>query len=321
MKSCTNTQENSISTASTSLLSNFTGKKRKIAELALANVKDSEIAKQVKTSIGYVWKIKSELKKTGVLTGATLDRSKYGPEDQPILEDMKLPRPEDQLQDLRLEELGDEELKGLSSQVKEAERKAEVSRLKYLARQEKDRLEAQASKYAQLLEEHKALSDASKLSAYVEKTLAQYPSKLNELKNRLESFGLTLKEALRDELEITADDYKGCQEFCLKYTGKPYHSLAEHIIGYVDAWLKEQRMEERKSKLKPWLDSHPPDYRCPECGSQLEYTESGDLSCLSLVKCGWKGYYLCPNCKSRMRYDSNEKGLICTNSDCWLIWK
>ena len=165
------------------------------------------------------------------------------------------------------------------------------------------------------------LKPLSFATTYVEKVLARYPDKFCELKQRLESFGLTLEEGLRDELEITADDYECTQELCLKYTGKPYRSLAEHIIGYLDAWLKEQRMEERKAKLKPWLDSHHPNYRCPECGSQLQYTESGDLSCPNSLKCGWKSYHLCPNCKSRMRYDSNENGLVCTNSDCWLVWK
>jgi len=151
-----------MSTSSATLLTDLTGKKKIIAELALANVQDSEIARQAQTTIGYVWKVKSELRKAGLLSGDAVSYDKRGPENLSGLEDLKL------------EELGDEELKALASQVQEAEKRAEASRLKYLARQKKDKLEAEAARYARMLEEHDVLSDPEKLATYTEKVFAEH---------------------------------------------------------------------------------------------------------------------------------------------------
>jgi hypothetical protein len=305
---CASTRESGISTHNPSLLTDLTGKKKLIAELSIANVQDSEIARRAQTTIGYVWKVKSELRKGGLLSSPAVGYDKPDPENLPVLEDSA-----------KLEQLGDEELKALASQVRDAKRRAEASRLKYLARHEKDRLEAEAARYTEKLEDHEALSDASKLATYVERVLAKHPFKLSELKKRIEGFGLTLKEALRDELEITADDYDSCRELYRKYTALPYPSLADHIIDKVDSWLRFEKLEERKANLKPYLDSHCP--VCPKCGLEyLEGVESGAISCLSMT-CGWSGQLNCPVCSAPMRYSSLYKALQCTDDYCGLTWR
>jgi len=79
-----------MSTSSPSLLTDLTGKKKMIAELALANVEDSEIARQAQTSISYVWKVKSELRKAGLLCDVAVRYDKPGPENLSSLEHLKL---------------------------------------------------------------------------------------------------------------------------------------------------------------------------------------------------------------------------------------
>jgi hypothetical protein len=190
---CANTR--GILTDNANLLTDLTGKKKMIAELALANVQDSEIARQAETSIGYVWKAKSELKKAGLLSVAAPSHDKCGAKDLSGLEDAKL------------EQLGDEELKAFAWQVHEAERKAEASRLKYLARQEKDRLEAEAARYARMLEEHEALASQDQLTAYTEKVMdTKDPRAWARVKKYAEIWGLTTKQIVRDELSITPRD-------------------------------------------------------------------------------------------------------------------
>jgi ribosomal protein S27AE len=219
----------------------------------------------------------------------------------------------------KLEQLGDEELNAIALRVHEAERSAQVSKLKYLARQKKDRLEAEAARYALMLEEHEALSESGKFATYLESVLAKHPVELSELKKRIERFGLTLREALREELEITPEDYKCYREIFLKHTHLPYKSLGEYVVGRLKAWLKYERLQERKVQLETWLSTNHP--TCPNCGNEyMESKEQGAIACLH-TDCKWQGYIPCPACGSSMGYSKPRGHLQCVNEYCRLIWK
>jgi len=214
----------------------------------------------------------------------------------------------------------DEELETLRKEVEAAKQDEELASAKYRARLERDQHRSEASRHQQMLEEYEALSDPEKMNAFIEKVLAQHPARFSELKQRLQRIGLTLEKGLRDVLEITAGDYKFCKEIYLKYTASPGPSLAEHILSRVDSWLKEQRLEERKVKLKPWIESHYP--VCPECGRKcLEGTDSGDVACLLRPICKWTGRISCPICGNLMQYSELYRALECTNDYCRQRWR
>jgi len=214
----------------------------------------------------------------------------------------------------------DEELEKLKSEVEAAKYQEELAEAKYLMELERNHHRRKAWKYQRMSDEYEASHDPQKMVGFVEKVLSEDPEKLSEIRRHLERLGLTFEEFVHKEL--LADDYQERKQSWQKlFPNDPFRSLTQDIIRKVDGWLDHERIQAGKLKARLWMRDHPVDYKCPECGSKLSYTESGDFSCSNLVGCGWEGFYKCPNCKSRMMYDPSRKALCCTDILCRIVWR
>ncbi len=214
----------------------------------------------------------------------------------------------------------DEELEKLKIEVKTATNLEELAKAKYLTELERDHHRREAWKFQRILEEYEASHDRAKMLGLVEKVLSEAPEKLGEIRQHLQRLGLTFEEFMHKEL--TADDYKDRREYNVEhYPNYAFPTLGEDIIQKVDGWLAYENIQSGKPQAKRWMEDHPPQYECPDCGSKLIYTKSGVFSCQDGLTCGWEGFFNCPNCGKRMKYDRYRKNLYCPRFVCGLVWR